>query len=208
MGRRIEEIALEAGLTVENFHPLGKGLHMEIMDTQTMDVWQTMADVTREDYAKLDPGERYRKVGIGSLAGDCSYFRRSPDAGSDGAMDEMQHAGHVWKRCARPAGAPSLPVGQGGPHQLSVIKYHSIVYAENSEVGYLQSSDGEYYVKVIDGGLDSAELVLPEGWEHFTLQAEKELMLHLPCPATVFFFANLHSYQGPVPEPDRSGETR
>jgi len=201
-GRSALEIAREVGLPVENFHPAGNGLHMEIMDTRSRQVWQTMSDVTQTEYQALAVEAPFVKIGIGALAGHLSYFRRSPGAAVDGAMDRMEYAGHTWSQCAKPDGAPRFPFGPDGPRQISVLKHHSIVFAAGSEVGYLRSPDGDYYVHVIASGAWIEDLKLPSGWKHERVAIEKELTLHLPCPTTAFFFANFESYQGPVPAPD------
>jgi len=201
-GRTALEIAREVGLPVENFHPVGNGLHMEIMDGRTRQVWQVMDDVTQAAYDALEVEAPFVKIGVGSVAGHLSYFRRSPGAESDGPMARMEHAGFTWSQCAQPEGAPSFPFGPDGARQISVLKHHSIVFAAGSEVGYLRSPDAEYYVHVVDTGLPIEDLNLPAGWKHERVVSPSELTLHLPCPTTALFFANFESYQGPVPAPD------
>ncbi len=203
MSRTAQELADVLGLPVENFHPTEPGLHMEILDTQTMQVWQVMANVKQEEYDALVVEDRYRKVGVGSLSAYCSFFRRSPDAERDGPMNTLEQGGYRWSNCAQPKGAPAFPAGPDGPRLMKVSKYHSIVYAAGSELTYLESPEGETYVHVI-GGDGTEELRIPEGWRFAKVPIEKETIVELPCPTSVFFFASpegMKSYQGPVPRP-------
>ena len=205
MGRSIEEIAQETGVPIENFHPPTGGLHLEIIDTSSMQVWQTMADVTLEQYKALKVEPPYREVGIGNgqarLSAHTSYFTRSPDAEQDGPMEKFEYGGLVWSNCARPADGPEHPAGPDGPVQMRVQKHHHIVYAAGSDISYLHTPDDEWFVQVIEGLTGEAPAVSAEGWELRTVRTEKELIFHLPCPSTVFFFRNFDSWQGPVSAP-------
>ncbi len=204
MGSSREEIAKAAGIPIENLHPLEPGLHIEIIDTSNMQVWQTMANVTYDDYAALQVEAPYRKVGIGGLAAYCSFFRRSPNADSDGAMESMDYGEHHFSRCASPVGAPSFPAGPDGPRLMSINKHHSIVYTAGRDLHYLESPDGDAYVHVVGTGQARDALKIPEGWMFRVARIEKETIIHLPCPTSVLFFdtdAGLESYQGPVSPP-------
>jgi len=206
MARSVEEIAQETGVPIENFHPATGGLHMEIIDTSTSQVWQTMDDITTADAEALSVEPPYREVGIGNgkarLSGHTSFFTRSPDADRNGPMETLEVAGHRWSNCARPIGAPAHPAGRDGPVQMSVQKHHTIVYEAGRELQYLRTPDDENFVQVIEGGPDKAPLVVPEGWKLSVHRVRKELIVALPCPTSVFFFRNFDSFQGPVPEPN------
>ena len=63
------------------------------------------------------------------------------------------------------------------------------------ELNYLVLPNGSEYVHVITG---EAPLILPGGWLLGNERIDEERTIHLPAPATVFFFPNGDSYQGPV----------
>jgi hypothetical protein len=207
VGSSAEQLARATGIPIENFHPIEPGLHMEIIDTKTMQVWQTMANVTLEDDRTLTLEDPYRKAGIGALAGYCSYFRRSPDAEVSGPMQTMELGGHRWSHCAIPGGPPSFPAGPDGPRLMAVNKHHSIVYAAGTDLRYLESPTGEIYVHVIDGHQGTKDLLIPEKWFFGTIRLERETTVELPCPTSVFFFTatqGTESYQGPIGMEDLS----
>ena len=119
---------MRLGAPEVNFHSLEPGMHMEIIDTQTMQVWQTMANVSLEEYNSLDLDDRYRRAGFGALTGWCSWFRSSPDAKEPGPMQTMEFGGHLWSYCAKPMDGPTYPAGDDGPRRLSINKHHCILY--------------------------------------------------------------------------------
>lgn len=172
--------------------------HMEIMDTREVKVWQAMSAVTREEYQALAIEPPYLKLGVGLAAMDSAYFRRSPGAAADGPMEARELFGYSWRYCARPQGAPELVAGPEGPRKLRVDKHHVLLYRAGRELSYLVLPDGTEHVHVISG---EAPLVLPEGWELRSEHLDHELKIELPAPATVFFFPNGDSYQGPVGQP-------
>ena len=64
--------------------------------------------------------------------------------------------------------------------------------------------EGREYVHVIDGGSGEPALQLPEGWRLREVSLDKDWIVRLPRPATVFFFPRGDSFQGPIPaNPDR-----
>jgi hypothetical protein len=187
----------EAGTPRANFIHESRNLHIEIIDTDTRQVWQALDPCTREEFQKLSVAPPFAKVGIGRGSMDRSYFSRSPDAAQDGPMLTREFDGRVFSLCARP-GDMSLPSGPEGPRQVSVYKHHVVIYQAGRELDWLHLPDGSEYVQVIDGAPDNPDLVLPDGWTTRTETLTEELAIELPYPATVFFFKNGESFQGPV----------
>jgi hypothetical protein len=169
--------------------------HMEILDTSTARVWQVMSGVTRAEYDALEVVLPYVKVGVAPGNMDGGYFTRSPRQDVDGPMEVRDLFGHTWVYCASPLGAPELVAGEKGPRKITVDKHHVVIYRAGRELNYLTLPDGSEYVHVIPG---NEPLVLPEGWQLRSEQVEQERSIELPAPATVFFFPNGDSYQGPV----------
>lgn len=203
MTKSREEIAAATGLPIDNFHPAEPGLHMEILDTRSMQVWQVMNNVTRDEYKAVEVDDVYRKVGVGALAAHSSFFRRSPGAESDGPMRTLELGGHRWSLCAIP-GVPSMPAEPDGPRLVSVDKHHSLVYAEGTELRYLESPEGETYLHVVGTGKNTDSLQIPSGWAFGTLRLAEQTIIDLPCPTSAFFFQTaegLESDQGPVARP-------
>ena len=187
----------EASTPRANFIRESRDLHIEIIDTNTRQVWQALDPSTRERFQKLVVEPPLAKVGIGRGAMDRSYFRRSPDATEDGPMLTREVDGHVFSLCARPEGM-TLPGGPKGPRQVTVHKHHAVIYLAGRALDWMCLPDGSEYVHVIDGGPDKDALVLPAGWTTRTEALTRELAIDLPCPGTVFFFANGDSFQGPI----------
>ena len=92
----------------------------------------------------------------------------------------------------------TLPGGPKGPRQVTVHKHHTLIYLAGRVLDWMRLPDGSEYVHVIDGGPDKDALVLPAGWTTRTEALTRELAIDLPCPGTVFFFANGDSFQGPI----------
>ena len=175
------------------------GLHMEILDTSTRQVWQALEPATREDYDALELEPPFIKVGIGSGAMDESYFRRSPGAAADGPMKTLELGGHTWSYCARPleVAQPELiqPAGEPGPRRIRVDKHHSLVFHAGRSLQLIRIPDFTEYVHTIAG---NGPLQLPDGWTLREIEVREKLTVHLPAPATAFFFPNRDSFQGPV----------
>jgi hypothetical protein len=169
-----------------------RSLHMEILDTSTREVWQTLQPVKREDYDALELERRFIKVGIGRGAMDESWFRRSPGAKADGAMKTLEIGGHTWSFCARPE--PATSEGSD-PRRLSVDKHHTLVFHPGRVLPVIRLPDGSEYVHTIDAG---RPLELPDGFTRREIELGEKRIVDLPAPTIVFFFANGDSFQGPA----------
>jgi len=175
-------------------------LHGEVLDPTTADVWQTIEAISREDYETLPLEPGWLRVGIGLAAMDEHWFLRSPGAEADGPMEERAIGEHRFGLCARPASAPSRPEGSEGPRHLLVQKHHVLNFVAGREVPVLLRPDGQRFVHVIEGGQGKSPLALPEGWKSTAVQLDEDWVLRLPTPASVYFFANGDSFQGPLSE--------
>lgn len=185
------------GVLVENVIAEPGGLHMELMDATTREVWQSRLSVRREDYGAMVPAVPFVKIGIGRIAADAHGFRRSPGAGEDGPMERRVLGGREFLYCAKPV-EDLGQTGPDGPRQLRVEKHHSLLFRAGRSVEYLRLPDGTRLVHVIAAEAGAAPAKLPDGWKRETVELQSDLTVHLPCPATVFFFANGDSFQGPV----------
>jgi hypothetical protein len=168
--------------------------HIEMLSSQDGKCWQVMTGVTHAEYEALPIEPPDIKVGIGNAAMDDAYFKRSPGADADGPVEVLERYGHSWSYIARPCGAPTMPAGREGPRQIQVDKHHVVIFRAGRELGYLTLPDGSEYVHVIRG---DAPLLLPDGWTLRSERLDEDLTIELPAPATVFFFPNGDSYQGP-----------
>ena len=187
-----------SGVPPENFMISPGQPHMEIMDTRSQQVWQSLEPVLREDYDSMEIEPHHRRVGLGFGTMDEHCFRRSPDATEDGPMELTEFAGRQFVRCARPDSPPTQPEGAGGPTRLSVHKFHTLIYRAGRSVDVITLPDGAEYIHVIDGGDSKAPLELPEGWTLRTMDVTEELIVDLPTPTTAWFFPNRDSFQGPL----------
>lgn len=189
---------LLAGVPAENFLTAVGELHAEVMENATLDVWQSCGPVSREELDALELEEGWRRVGVGRGAMDAHCFRRSPGAGEDGPVRLRQIGGREFLLCARPASAPERVAGDGGPTLLQVDKHHTIVFEAGRTVDWLTLPDGREFVHVIAAEAGAPPLGLPDGWKVASRAVERELVIHLPSPTTVFFFPNGDSFQGPI----------
>lgn len=188
-----------AGLPRQN-HPEDPGeLHSELIELATGQVWQSCQPISREEFAALELEDGWRRVGVGRGAMDAHCFLRSPGAEADGPVRIREIAGRDYLHCARPASAPELPAGPAGPTRLQVDKHHVVVYWAGRTVDWLTLPDGSEFVHVVAAEPDAPALALPAGWKIETRRVEREWVLRLPTPTTVFFFPNGDSFQGPLP---------
>ena len=87
-------------------------------------------------------------------------------------------------------------------------KHHVLRFEAGREIPILVDTAGERLVHVIEGGEGKAPLAVPEGWTLESIPLEREWVLPLPNPTTVFFFPNGDSFQGPIEVPVRGVSAR
>lgn len=175
--------------------------HVEILDTETGEVWQSSLPLSPEACAALVLPETFHNLGTGAMAMGAHFFRRSPGALTDGPVVLRDIAGHRWLHCANaPPDGPTRPY-PGGPLLMLVDKHHSLVFSPDCEIPVLNSPEGIQYVQVM-----AAETVPPglpdissmPGW-HFTKHRfPTHSVIDLPCPTHAWFFKGNSSFQGPV----------
>lgn len=173
-------------------------LHGEVLDPSTRNVWQSLEPISRDDYDALPLEPGWLRVGVGRGAMDEHWFTRSLGRDEDGPMELLELGGRRFGLCARPASEPSQPAGADGPRMLLVDKHHVVRFSAGRQVAVLADSGEGRFVHVIEGGEAKAPLIVPRGWKLSRVSLTDDWVVALPNPATVFFFANGDSFQGPV----------
>lgn len=177
-------------------------LHGEILDTAAGQVWLAQAPMTLERFESLSLPEGFVPTGIGQSVATAAYFRRSPGAAEDGPLDTMDVDGIRFARVARP-GLPDAPLP--GLFVLPVHKHHRLLYAGGSTIEVMDCGDGADYVPLVRNAVMAGRRhaaprprVLPDGWSVRRVTLPRDVVVDLPCPTRVTFFASGDSFQGPV----------
>jgi hypothetical protein len=181
----------------------GRGtLHGEILDVSAGLVWLAQAPMTREAFDELELPEGFLKTGIGESVADAAFFRRPPGAEGDCPLPTMTVGGVRFSLVARP-GMPEVTFP--GLIVLPVHKHHRLLYAAGTDLEILDCGDGADYVPlvrhaVMAGRRDAKPRprILPEGWSIRRVALPADLVVELPCPTRVTFFASGDSFQGPL----------
>lgn len=207
---KVSEHAL-AGIPAQNIIFDNHLPHAEIMDLEKGMAWISVKPISHDDYDALELPEGMRKVGIGRGAFDVQYFRRPPNAASDGPLEQREIDGRLFVQNANKPLQRPQSLGEHGPLMIQAIKYQTLIYFAGKEVDVIQQQDGRDFIAVIasapEGGslfqtdqvpADSEQIKLPEGWTRRTEVIKEELVVHLPYPTEALFFPNGASYQGPV----------
>lgn len=182
-------------------------LHLEILHVASRSVWLSQQAVTDATFDALVPPAGFVKTGIGASVADEAYFRRSPGAERDGPVETLEVRGVRLARVAGVAG-PAEP-GLPGVRVLPVEKHHRLLYRAGRTLEIMDLGDGFDYVPLVArarGAITGSELpgaaprqrVLPAGWSVRELRLERDLLVELPNPTRVAFFAGGDSFQGPV----------
>lgn len=182
-------------------------LHLEILHVASRSVWLSQQAVTDAIFEALVPPEGFVKTGVGASVADVAYFRRSPGADHDGPVETLDVGGVRLARVARAAGAPEP--GLPGVRVFPVDKHHVLLYRAGRTLDIMDLGDGFDYVPLVArarGAITGAghpretprTRVLPEGWSVRTVQLARDLVVELPNPTRVAFFASGDSFQGPV----------
>lgn len=178
-------------------------LHGEVLDTATGTVWLGQEPMSREEFDRLELPDGFVKTGIGEAVADAAFFRRSPGAEADGPLETRDIAGVRFSLVARP-GAPDSPLP--GLFVLPVHKHHRVLYASGSTIEVMDCGDGADYVPLVRNAVMAGRRadrparprVLPDGWSVRRVTLDRDLVVELPCPTRVTFFASGDSFQGPV----------
>jgi hypothetical protein len=181
-------------------------LHLEILHVASRSVWLSQEAVTDATFDALVPPEGFVKTGVGASVADVAYFRRSPGADRDGPVETLEVGGLRLARVARAAGAPEP--GLPGVRVFPVDKHHVLLFRAGRMLEIMDLGDGFDYVPLVVGArgaitgdrpsANPRPRALPEGWSVRTLRLERDLVVELPNPTRVAFFAGGDSFQGPV----------
>lgn len=172
--------------------------HHEIINTETMEVWQALEPSTLEAFEAMEVEAPWAKVATGFGRMDESYFRRSPGMDEDGPMATMEAFGFVWSHCANPDMAGAVQHGENGPREISVHKYHTMIFHGGHDLDILCAPDGNEYVHIFDTRRVGLPKDLPDGYAIRSVHLEEKIVLDLGYPATVFFFPDGNGFQGPL----------
>lgn len=177
------------------------------MQLATRNTWLSHEPLTTEQYEQLKLPEGFVKSGYGTGAMDLAYFRRSPDAPSDGPIQSMQIEGHLFMYVARPEKIEKAP--DGGHYQglkiIQVNKHHNLLFKAGRTVEVISCPDAMDYISVIASGSigftesqQDTKRHLPKNWTSREITLETDLLVELPCPTRALFFNNGESFQGPI----------
>lgn len=182
-----------------------RGSYMEITEAADGMVWMSREPVELADFKVLNPGEAYRKMGIGRAAMDRAGFIHSPNRENEAeAVREREVGGHAFINVAIPTELKP-PSAQGGPVIGYVNKAHVLGFAAGRKIAILTTPEGDF-VEVVGEGDADANLVLPEGGRLSEIELAEDWIVTLPTPTRVFFWfgESMRSFQGPVTKPGES----
>ena len=175
-------------------------LHMEVFDPRSGDVWLHQQPVSEAGYKAFKPDPPYVKSGLGRSAMDFAWFKRSPGADADGALEQRRIGGLDWVRVARPRDFRGIARGDA-PTRLVIEKHHVIGFEAGKRLNFVRVADGGWYVQQT-AAPDGSIIDEPVDWQLFHVELPQRWTCDLGCPVTVYFFRNLRSFQGPIP-PER-----
>lgn len=178
-------------------------LHGEVYETATGTVWLNQTPMTRQQFQDMELPEGFVKTGIGESVAAAAYFSRTPGTPHDGPLTARDIGGFRFSLVAKP-GAPEMPAP--GVFVLYVEKHHRVLYRAGSTIEVMNFGDGADYVPLVRKAVmagrradaPTKERVLPEGWSVRSVTLDRDLVVDLPCPTRVSFFASGDSFQGPL----------
>ena len=177
------------------------GPYMEITELANRTVWLCQQPISHEEGQALALPKGFAITGIGESAHDAAFFRRSPDATEDGALETMKVGKYIFSKVGKP-GKPES--GFKDVLVLPVYKYHKVLFSAGRTIEVLTREDGKDYVpnvyglKGMFGKNTPKERVLPAGWSIRTITLTEDLILEIPNPAQVCFFKTGSGFHGPV----------
>lgn len=175
-------------------HP--RRTHMEILDPRGGDVWLLQEPVTIEEFKALKVDPPLFKSGLAAAAMDSAWFGRSPGADADGPLETRLIGGRRFARVARVRRFAGLPRGDA-PALLSVEKHHVLGFEAGRRLVAALLPDGRYYIEQTEAR-PGRPFAPPADWKLCTLRIDAPWSLRLNCPASVYFFASLRSFCGPL----------
>jgi hypothetical protein len=183
----------------------GCEFHGEVMDDATFGVWLSTEPISPEEYAALIVPEGFRKSGVGRSQHDAAFFRRPPNAETDGPVEITRIGEHTFALVARP-GRPEK--GFEGVIVLAVFKSHRVYFAAGRTLEIIDTNDDfEGGTMLLPQAVEShlhqrrSEIKprqMPEGWTSRFITLTEDLIVDLPCPARVAIFNNGDIFHGPT----------
>ncbi len=180
----------------------GRDLFMEVVDTQTQQVWGAASAIQPKDWEQLKLEPPFVKASTGLVSPDATAFRHAPD--TPGApIAETTISGHQFLQIAI-GGRPKPPSRQGEPMEIMVTKAHTVGFQSGRSVSIMTIGD-ECFVELIGTAETDQNLVLPDGGTLSQISLEQPWIVELPSPTRCFIWnwgKTPRSFQGPVELPD------
>lgn len=180
----------------------GRGLFMEVVNTQTQQVWGTKSTIQIEDWEKLAPEAPFVKASMGLVSPDATAFRHSPSA--EGApLEEKTISGHQFLQIAI-AGKPKPRSQPDAAMEIMITKAHTVGFQRGRSVTIMTIGD-ECFVELIGTAENDQNLVLPRGGALSQVTLAQPWVVELPSPTRCFIWnwgKNPRSFQGPVELPN------
>ena len=175
---------------------LGEGLRIEVMESETRNVWLGQAAVTVEQARSLRLPEGFTLAGLAPAVADAAYFGRSPGAEVDGPLDVMEVDGLRFAFVARPVGhEPEIT----GATVMTVDKHHSMLYRAGHTIDVLDLGDGTVATPAWASPDPTAgDRSLPAGWSIREVTLRADLVVAIPNPARVAILGDRSGFHGPV----------
>lgn len=177
----------------------------EVMDDATFGVWLSTTPISPEEYASLQTPEGFRKSGVGRSQHDAAFFRRPPNADTDGPVDTVLIGDRRFALVARP-GRPEE--GFTGVMVLPVHKSHRVMFEAGRTIEVLDTNDDflggtTLLPQAVESHLnhrrtEPKQRAMPTGWTSRLVTLTETLVVDLPCPARVAIFNNGDIFHGPT----------
>jgi len=177
---------------------LGSGLRFELIEAETRRVFICQAEVTAEELEVFNPPDGYSQSLVGDARADMAYFARSPGADSDGPVEIAELGGRRFSYVARPAGLETLA---SGAIEMTIDKYHSVLYRAGRTIDVLDFGDGTVAVPAWGGRDPSVTLtdaMLDPAWTLRSIRLAGDLLTTIPNPSRVIVLEGAFGFHGPV----------
>ena len=178
-----------------------RGLFMEVVNTQTQQVWGTTSAIKLADWDRLAPEPPFVKASSGLVSPDATVFRHAP--GAPGApLEERVIAGRPFLQIAT-AGQPKPPSQPDAAMEIMITKAHTVGFRRGRCVTVMTIGD-ECFVELIGTAENDHNLILPRGGALSQITLDQPWVVELPSPTRCFIWNwgnNPRSFQGPVELP-------
>ncbi|MEL6728277.1 MAG: hypothetical protein AAFP81_01980 [Pseudomonadota bacterium] len=173
----------------------------EIVDVGRRVVWGT-ADWTPSAFQGFKPPWHkplYRKNDPRVGYADSGKITKSPGCEFDGQYNTLRAFGRDFRQVVRLISFERIGSGESQLQQVTLEKYHTLLYREGTVVRVLHTPDETQYIAVSrsarpEGGPNP----LPEGWRIGTYQLSCDFPLELSGTVINIRTPNRDSFQGPL----------